>query len=609
MPVHGGLAFVSSSDTLWRLLLNKAEDRGGGLSHLVSLGAQAEVDLADLIDYLDRRGRVRSLVVDVDRLTHPSKLLTAMWSFARDRPLVAYQDDAGGDAEALSCAVRRSAGIPVFGPSAVKACFELLLHLEHPPQSDNVVLIAVERASLDTDAFRPPPLSRRTQATLHRLGCTEHGGRVTVGHAPSEERLLAIATCVLLDPAVHAVLLELPIQPSPDHVCELAVLADRADKPLLVTTQHPGTARALRQAGLPVFDDVETAAAALSAQTDYVRNLEKLHRPWGRQPSRPACDAAPHLPEGEIAGHLLHQFLRSWNIPVIPGEDPCILHHVRVELRHHPRFGAVVIVGSVDPPKDRVLELVPLNEPLARSMLTRLPMDVSVGARQDLTNQLLQLSEIAVACPQVLALTLSPVAITPHSAYPMDAKALIDPEQRTPRVCPCSYPEHLASTVSLKDGTVARLRPIRPDDNTLWCQMLECSSHESLRLRYHSVHHKPSRRMARRHCCIDYRRELVLVAEVDEQGSPALAGEGELFLDPDLDLAEFAVFVADHWQGIGLGGLLTDRMVTLAKDCGAQRMGCELTPDNVRMITILQRRGFQVRIMIEDAVVFAERQL
>lgn len=609
IPTHGGLALVTSSGTLWKHLLKKAEDQGVGLSHLVSLGDQVDVDLADLVDYLDRRGRVRSLVIDVDHLNCPSKLLTAVWAFARDRPLFACCDLADEDRRIFACAIRRSGAVPLIDRSAITACLELLARVNDPPQGDSVAIITDRSDSLPphTSAFRAPDLTPELRAHLQRLGCTEQQGVITVEPATTDERFLTIVNSVLNEPSVHAVLLHTTIPRSPSSPAQLADLASHSALPLVVAAECPQSALQLRQAGLPVFDSLGSGIAALSCQTDYVRNLEKLHRPWGRPPSRPAYHVIQSLPDGELPARPLRAFLRSWGIPVAMRRDPCTLTHLRVELRHHPRFGPVVAVGPADSLEEAVFELVPQSEPLVHAMLTELPLELPEAAREALTNHIVQISEIAVACPQVVALTLCPVAISTHNAQPLDATAVINRSRRKPELCLCPYPDHLAQSVSLKDGTRACVRPIRPDDNALWCRMLESSSHESLRLRYHSVHHRPSRRMALRHCCIDYRRELVLVAEVIEQGQPALAGEGELFLDPDLDLAEFAVFVADHWQGIGLGGLLTDRMVALAEERGARRVACELTPDNVRMITILQRRGFQVCIMIEDAVVFAER--
>ena len=56
--------------------------------------------------------------------------------------------------------------------------------------------------------------------------------------------------------------------------------------------------------------------------------------------------------------------------------------------------------------------------------------------------------------------------------------------------------------------------------------------------------------MATRYCFIDYDRELAIVAELEAQdGTRKLLGVGRLVADPDRQSAEYAVLVADPWQG------------------------------------------------------------
>ncbi|MFO8033815.1 MAG: GNAT family N-acetyltransferase [Candidatus Bipolaricaulota bacterium] len=609
MPAHGSLALVSSSPLLWEELLFRAEQMHLGLSHLVSLGAQVDVDLADLTDYLHRRGRVRALALDVDSIPSPTKLLPAVWSFARDRPLIAYRPDQDWDWAVFSCALRRAGAVPLRQSAELLNLVELLSRLDHPPPGGRIAVLASAECGepLRECVRATAELSARTRAALRRCGCSvqDNCARLPTGVHPAS--LMFALEALLNDRGVDMLLVGMPHGVYAQASREAAA---KVGKPLVAVTNDQGRTRAMRESGIPVYPCISAAARALGHLADYVHNLEELHRPWRLPPARPAPGEFPALPAGEVPKQVLVEALAHWGIIVGSAKAPSADRSFVLGLRRHPVFGTVVIAACSNKSEAHpAVGLPPLTESLAHSMLGALPQRLSGPAGNALAKLLLQLSRLAVDLPEVEELDLAPIAFAEWDAAPLGARARVNLSYRRPHLSLCPYPEERIHTLRLKDKSCVTLRPIRPNDEPRWRQMLTRSSPDTLRLRYHSVHHKPSRRMARRHCYIDYRRELVMVAEVQEEGTRCLAGEGELFLDPDLDLAEFAVFVADPWQGKGLGSILTDHMLTLATELGAGRVVCELTPDNVRMITLLQRRGFEVRIMMEDGVVFAEKKL
>ena len=111
--------------------------------------------------------------------------------------------------------------------------------------------------------------------------------------------------------------------------------------------------------------------------------------------------------------------------------------------------------------------------------------------------------------------------------------------------------------------------------------------------------------MASRYCYIDYDRELAIVAEVEEEGQRKLVGIGRLVADVDHQTAEYAVIVVDRWQGRGLGGLLTDYCLELAKRWGVEQVVAEIAKDNSRMLATFRNRGFQINSRMEQDVAIA----
>ena len=78
--------------------------------------------------------------------------------------------------------------------------------------------------------------------------------------------------------------------------------------------------------------------------------------------------------------------------------------------------------------------------------------------------------------------------------------------------------------------------------------------------------------------------------------------------DPNHERAEYAVLVADPWQGRGLSDALTDRCLAIAGDWGVRTVYAETEPDNRRMITVLKHHGFEVERRPEEGVVVGERR-
>jgi acetyltransferase len=115
--------------------------------------------------------------------------------------------------------------------------------------------------------------------------------------------------------------------------------------------------------------------------------------------------------------------------------------------------------------------------------------------------------------------------------------------------------------------------------------------------------------MATRFCFIDYDREIAIVAELEKDGTRQLIGVGRLVADADHTDAEYAVLVADAYQGRGLGSLLTDYCLELCRGWGINNVFAETAPDNGRMLEVFERRGFVFDRTISNDVVLGRKTL
>jgi acetyltransferase len=95
---------------------------------------------------------------------------------------------------------------------------------------------------------------------------------------------------------------------------------------------------------------------------------------------------------------------------------------------------------------------------------------------------------------------------------------------------------------------------------------------------------------------IDYAGHLALVAEVFEDGREVVVAEARYVrLADDPSAAEFAVSVADQWQGRGLASRLLNTLLCHASSQGVQRMVGETLATNDAMLHLARKAGFTVQ--------------
>ncbi len=161
----------------------------------------------------------------------------------------------------------------------------------------------------------------------------------------------------------------------------------------------------------------------------------------------------------------------------------------------------------------------------------------------------------------------------------------------------------------MKDGTSLTLRPIKPEDEPLWKEMLASCSPETIYSRFRALFQWRTHEAATRYCFIDYDREIAIVAETESAGARKLLGVGRLVADPDHESVEYAVLVSDAWQDKGLGGVLTDYCLEIAKHWGLKRIVAETANDNARMLALFSNRGFTLTLRPEGNIVDVVKEL
>ncbi len=297
-----------------------------------------------------------------------------------------------------------------------------------------------------------------------------------------------------------------------------------------------------------------------------------------------------------------------------------------IGIKYDRTFGTLILVGAggvtAELFKDRSLGFPPLNERLVRRMLEQLRIwPLLQGYRgsqpvniERLIEVIIRLSYLAADYPELKELDINPLMVSGNDIIALDARMVIDntdckDREKYHHLSIKPYPEEYVSEPVEINGYNIVFRPIRPEDEPLWFDLLASCSKESIYSRFNSFFSWSIHEVATRYCYIDYDREIAIVAEIEEEGQKKLIGVGRLIADIEFETVEYAILVADKWQNMELGSKLTDYCLDISEKWGLNKIEAQTNTDNVRIIKMFRKRGFDITHSESGSTVFLNKYL
>ena len=312
-------------------------------------------------------------------------------------------------------------------------------------------------------------------------------------------------------------------------------------------------------------------------------------------------------PGARLDGFLVQQMVRR------PGAIELL-----AGLAEDPVFGPVVVFGqggtAVEVIDDSAVGLPPLNPLLARAQMMRTRVwrllqsyrGNPPAAIEAIGEVLIGIGQLAAEHPEICELDINPLLADAAGVIAIDARIRVAPARiaGAARLAIAPYPKELESTEQLRDGTDVQLRPVKPEDETLLHDLAAHMSPEDLRLRFFTPVRGISHAVAARLTQIDYDREMALIAQY---GAAAL-GIAHFFADPDRLSAEYAIAVRSDWQGRGVGYVLMNRLIAIARQCGIGELVGEVLRENRPMLAMCRELGFAIAADPDDGAVLRVRK-
>jgi acetyltransferase len=257
-----------------------------------------------------------------------------------------------------------------------------------------------------------------------------------------------------------------------------------------------------------------------------------------------------------------------------------------IVVRSSERWGRRIEV--ITPQQRTVCNFLPLSRTLTAEMTDRL----GLNHHHALQNFLLQLSGLICECPEIDYLEIRPLWLDVTAVEIGDAQITLTEDSSTHpygHLLLHPYPTLLETRAVLDDGDELHIRPLLPEDAEAADQFLDMVSDQSLYQRF--LHPVPGLddQMLTQLTQLNLHEEMALLAAIEPRHVPA----GVARYARDGEDCNFAILIADPWQGKGIGRRLLSRLIEVAKDYGYRNMTGDVLSDNIGMLGLARSLGFE----------------
>jgi len=292
-------------------------------------------------------------------------------------------------------------------------------------------------------------------------------------------------------------------------------------------------------------------------------------------------------------------------------------------------FGPIIVFGAggtmIELLNDRAMELPPLNQFLAHRLIERSRVAETLGAWRGATpvnmdaleQVLLRVSEMVCELPHLREMDINPIIVDESGAVAVDARIVIDnaPQASSGRTSNYNhlailpYPARFEKVMPMRGGGEYTIRPIHPDDAEMLRRLVRELSPESRYFRFVSSMAELPPPMLARFTLIDYDREMALIAVLKERRANAdgeieeterIIGVSRYVTNPDQSSCEFALVVADDFNGKGLGSRLMESIMDVARERGLSEMEGLVLANNAGMLRLMRGLGYEVKPYPDD---------
>ncbi|MGD9823505.1 bifunctional acetate--CoA ligase family protein/GNAT family N-acetyltransferase [Desulfobacter sp.] len=648
-PAKGRIAFLSQSGSVCASVVDLAERENLGFSHIVNLGSMLDVNFADMIDYLGEQRDVDSIIMYMENIARIRNFMSAARAVSRIKPIICLKSGrsaagawassfhtgalAGEDA-VYDIAFER-AGILRVDTLEQLFDFTRILAKHHRPTGRRLAIVtnaggpgvmAVDALSSFglTPAVLSPQTIKALEATLEKAWSKTNP--VDVLANASCVQIVRAVTIAAQAPEVDGILMiHSPVGHFAPADLAQGLAGQIASLPCPVFTAWLGGAsmdkarQILKEKEVLTYDTLEKAVNAFVGLYRHSRNIDMLSEiPVRRdiklkinhEQARSIIES--HLKNNQfiLSGADTKTVLEAYGIPVSrtkPVRTKAPDFELYAGAKLDALFGPVIKFGMggamSEIYQDIALALPPLNSVLAARAINATKIAKALKGHhqfkavdQSLVETLLiRLSRLVTDFPQICELQINPVAVTNGQLMGFNACIhLASPPAAAPdHLIISPYPAWQEQLYTTQESEQVLIRPVKPEDAEPMLDFFTKLSAQTVYLRFFTPLKHLSRRMLIQLTQIDYDREVALVALFPAQSGEKIIGSARIIFTANGTEGEFAIMLADSWQGKGVGAALLKSCLAFSKRYGLKRVFGVVLRENRQMLRLADKLGFK----------------
>ena len=293
-----------------------------------------------------------------------------------------------------------------------------------------------------------------------------------------------------------------------------------------------------------------------------------------------------------------------------------------IRIIQDPTFGPVISCGMGGSDgiifRDRAIQLPPLYRRLTEDLFDSTQMSLLLNnfrnlpaANRDILREILmRISEIACELPAVFELKINPLILDEQDALVIDAEIIIQqPQAMEDLTIDHKHYSHLAihpyptdwyRSIIIKNKIQVQIKPIRSEDAMAEVDLMKSMSKESKSSRFMHTVNELTPDMLARFTKLNYDREMAFGAFTQKNNKEKLRGVSRYSINPDKKSCEFAIAIADKWQGLGLASQLMLILIEHVKDRDLKVIEGTVLKNNTSMDKLMESLGFTKRASPDD---------
>ena len=152
-------------------------------------------------------------------------------------------------------------------------------------------------------------------------------------------------------------------------------------------------------------------------------------------------------------------------------------------------------------------------------------------------------------------------------------------------------------------GQSVTLRPLRREDHDIEHAFVSGLSPETRYSRLLGGAVRVTKEYIERLTTVDFSRDMALAAALMLDGREVLIGVARYVLEPGGRACEFALVIADVWQGRGIGTRMMEKLIGVARSRRLERIYGDVLSTNHTMLGFCGQLGFKLSRIADDPTI------